>query len=70
MVVLRSGQTVDMDGRANKICWYIRRPGKQRKRGVKENPQVLDWTTRRLELAFTEKKKKVTGLGRTPRVRF
>lgn len=41
-------------GRANKICWYIRCPGNRR---VKENPQVLDWTTGSIELALTEMEK-------------
>lgn len=55
--VLRSGHIVDMEGRANKICGHIRCPGNQRKRGVKQNPQVLDGTTESMELVFTEKKK-------------
>lgn len=55
------------EGRANKICWYIRCSGKQRESS--QNSKVFDWTTGSMELAFIEMGKE-TGLGRTPRVWF
>lgn len=43
-----------MKVKPTRIAGILRCPGNQKKRAVKENSQVLEWTTGSMELVFTE----------------
>lgn len=54
-MVLRSGQIVDMEVEPTRLAGILDIQVTERR--VKENPQVLDWTTGSTELALTEMEK-------------